>query len=100
MKKQITVQERNTWERETFNYVLTVTEQEEKTIREKCELLGSASLSVKETDYADEDIKRMDDASNNTYMAFIASYELEEGALESWNEPGDVFYKGSGLNRL
>ncbi len=100
MKKQITVKERNEWEGETFNYVLLVTPEEEQQIRIKCEELGDGSLSVKESNLSDEDIRRMDDASNNSYMDFIAPYRLNEGALDEWKEFGDCFYKGVGLTRL
>jgi len=100
MKKQITVEERNDWERETFNYVMYVTLEEESQIREKCEKYGDDSLTVKGTNYTDEEIKNMDVASSNEYMNFIAPYELNDKAIENWEEFGDCFYKGNGLTKL
>jgi len=100
MKKQITVKERNEWEGETFNYVIYVTPEEEIQIREKCDKLGETSLTVQETDYTDEDLKRMNLTSRNGYMAFIAPYELNKDALKKWKKFGDCFYKGVGLTKL
>lgn len=100
MKKQYTVKERNEWEGETFNYVLLLTEDELKIVTEKCEKFGDGSLSVKETNHSDEDIKKMNDASDNSYMSFISAYKLKPGALENWDEFGDCFYKGNGLEKL
>jgi len=100
MKKQITVKERNNWEGETFNYVIYVTPEEESQIREKCEEYGDGSLTVQESNYTDEDIKKMDAASNNGYMHFIAPYKLNDNAVENWEEFGDCFYKGVGLTKL
>lgn len=100
MKKQITVKERNSWEGETFNYVIYVTPEEEIQIREKCEKYGDGSLTVHETNYSDEEIRKMDAASSNRYMDFIAPYELNENALKNWKEFGNCFYKGVGLTKL
>lgn len=100
MKKQITVNERNDWEGETFNYVLLVTPKEENQIREKCTKYGDGSLTVRETNYTDENIKEMNAASNNGYMDFIAPYELKKDALKNWKEFGLCFYKGVGLTKL
>lgn len=100
MKIQITVKERNSWEGETFNYVIYVTPEEESQIREKCEKYGDGSLTVRETNYTDEEIKKMDAASSNGYMDFIAPYKLNRNALKNWEEFGDCFYKGVGLTKL
>lgn len=100
MKKQITVREINSWEGETFNYVIYVTPEEESQIREKCDKYGDGSLTVQETDYTNEEIKKIDAASNNEYMDFIAPYNLNENALKNWEEFGDCFYKGVGLTKL
>ena len=100
MKKQYTVKENNDHEGETFNYVLDLTEDEAKIIAEKCEKLGDESLSIKETNYTEEQINEIDNLSNNEYMAFIRKYELEDDALENWEEYGDCFYKGTGLTKI
>jgi hypothetical protein len=100
MKKQITVKERNSWERETFNYVIYVTPEEASQIREKCEKYGDGSLTVQESNYTDEEIKKMNTASSNGYMDFIAPYRLNDKAVENWEEFGDCFYKGVGLTKL
>ena len=100
MKKQITVKERNDWEGETFNYVIYVTPEEESQIRKKCEKYGNGSLTVRDSNYTDEEIKKMAVASNNGYMAFIAPYKLNDKAIENWKEFGDCFYKGVGLTKL
>jgi len=100
MKKQITVKERNNWEGETFNYVIYVTPEEESQIREKCEMYGDGSLTVQESNYTDEDIKKIDASSSNGYMALIAPYKLNEKAIENWEKFGDCFYKGVGLTKL
>jgi len=99
MKKQFTVTERNDWEGETFNYVLNLTEKEAKEVAEKCEQFGDGSLSISETNYTDIDIEKMNKASSNCYMDFIAKYELKEHALKNWKEFGDCFYKGVGLEK-
>lgn len=100
MKKQFTVRERNGWEGETFNYVIYATKDEINTITEKAEKYGDGSLTVYESNYTNEEIKKMDDDSSNGYMSFIAHYELNENALERWEEFGDCFYKGNGLIKL
>ena len=100
MKKQITVKERNGWEGETFNYVVYITPEEENQIREKCEKYGDGSLTVQESNYTDEEIKKMEAISSNEYMDFIAPYELNVDALKNWEEFGDCFYKGVGLTKL
>lgn len=100
MKKQVTVKENNSWEGETFNYVIYVTDEELEVLKEKCEEIGDGSLTVSETNYTNEEIKKMDAASNNGYMDFIAPYKLRENALNDWEEFGDCFYKGNGLKKL
>jgi len=100
MKKQITVTERNNWEGETFNYVIYVTPEKENQIREKCNKLGNGSLTVQETNYTDDDIKKMNAASKNGYMDFIAPYKLNDKAIDEWKEFGDCFYKGIGLTKI
>jgi hypothetical protein len=55
---------------------------------------------VQETNYTDEEIKKMDAASGNGYMDFIAPYELRQNSLKNWEEFGDCFYKGVGLTKL
>jgi hypothetical protein len=100
MKKQITVEERNDWENETFNYVIHVTPEEEIEIREKSDRLGGGSLTVQETNYTDKEIEKMESESSNGYMSLIAPYELNKDALKHWEEHGDCFYKGVGLTRL
>ncbi|MDX1365476.1 MAG: hypothetical protein R3243_14795 [Arenibacter latericius] len=97
MRKQFTVKERNQWEGETFNYVVDLTEDEAKEVAEKCKQFGNGTLSIKQTDYSDEEIKKMNDASLNCYMDFIARYELKD--LKTWSEFGDCFYKGVGLDK-
>lgn len=98
--KQITVTENNNWEGETFNYVLLVTEEQESIIREKANKYGDGTLQVKETNYTEDDIKKMNSASSNSYMKFIDFYKIEKDALEKWSSFGDCFYKGLGLERL
>ena len=100
MKKQYKVKENNDHEGETFNYVLDLTEEEAKIIAEKCEKLGDESLSISENNYTQEQIDEINNLSNNSYMPFIARYELENGALENWEEYGDCFYKGTGLTQI
>ena len=100
MKKQITVKERNDWEGETFNYVIYVTPKEESQIREKCEKYGKGSLTVQETNYTNEEIKKINATSSNEYMAFIAPYKLNDKSVVNWEEFGDCFYKGVGLTKL
>lgn len=100
MKKQITVKEKNYWEGEVFNYVIYVTPEEENQIREKCDKHGDGSLTVQESNYTDEEIKKMNAASSNGYMDFIAPYELKENGLKNWEKFGDCFYKGVGLTKL
>ena len=100
MKKQITVKEKNSWEGETFNYVIIVDEAEKKEIIDKCERYGNGELSVSETNYTNDAIKKMDNASSNGYMDFIAPYKLGENSLTNWTEFGDCFYKGNGLTKL
>lgn len=100
MKKQITVKERNSWEGETFNYVIYVTSEEESQIREKCEKYGNGSLTAQETNYTNKEIQKMNAVSNNGYMDFIAPYKLNEKAVENWKKFGDCFYKGVGLIKL
>ena len=99
-KKQITVRERNDCEGETFNYVIRVTKYEQEQIIEKCEKFGDETLSISETNYTNDDIKKINNLSNNLYMSFIALYELSKDALDNWVEFGDCFYKGNGLNKL
>lgn len=99
MTKQFTVKERNDWEGETFNYVIDITEDEAKEVADKCKQFGDGSLSIKQTDYTNEDIKKMNEDSSNCYMDFIARYELKLNALKNWTEFGDCFYKGVGLEK-
>ena len=100
MQKQFTVKEVNDSEGETFNYILLITDELAKIISEKAEELGEDSLTISETNYTDEDIIKMNKASNNTYMDFIAPYRLNETSLDNWEEFGDCFYKGVGLTKL
>lgn len=101
MKKQYTVNENNGHEGETFNYVLDLTEDEVKIIKEKIdELDDEYSLSIFETNFTQEQIDEINILSNNSYMNFIARYELEPDALENWVEYGDCFYKGIGLTKI
>lgn len=101
MKKQFTVKEKNEWENETFNYVLLITPKEAILIQEKInELEFEEEISISETNYTNEDIKKINNTSNNCYMDFIAPYKLQENAIIDWEDRGDLFYKGSGMNRL
>ena len=100
MKKQYTVTEENDHEGETFNYVLELTEREAAVIEMKCKMYGDETLSISETNYTQEDINKIDDLSNNSYMSFIAKYELDNDALGDWEEYGDCFYKGCGLTKI
>lgn len=100
LKSQYTVTEKNSWENETFNYVLMLTSEEAGIIYDKIEKLGEGTLSISKTDYTPREIFRMNNASGNSYMSFIWTYELKEDALNNWKEMGDCFYKGVGLNKL
>lgn len=100
MKKQITVIEENDHEGEIFNYVIYVTDEEEQQIREMCDEFGDELLTVSETNYTEEDIDKINNSSSNSYMDFIALYELNENALDEWEEFGDCFYKGCGLTKI
>lgn len=80
--------------------MIYVTPDEETQIREKCNKLGDGRLTVQESNYTDEEIKKMNASSSNCYMDFIAPYKLNEKAIENWKEFGDCFYKGVGLTKL
>lgn len=99
MEKQYTVKEVNTWEGETFNYVLSLKNSEYIQIRGKIDLFGQGLLSIEETNFTDKEIQQMNERSSNNYMDFIAKYSLKENALESWSNFGDCFYKGVGLTK-
>jgi hypothetical protein len=100
MIKQFTVEEKNHWERETFNYVFKATEEQAAEIKLKCKKIGKGDLSIKETSFSINQIKKMNNASGNSYMDFIATYELQKNAIDNWTDRGDCFYKGNGLNRI
>lgn len=100
MKNQYTIKEVNQWENETFNYVVQLTEEEAAIVNQKCQELGQGTLTMYKTDYTLKDIVRTNNASGNGYMSFMWTYELQEGALDKWEEFGDCFYKGVGLNKL
>lgn len=99
-KKTIIIREDNEWEAEVFNYVIEVTEEQERIIREKCEENDEYSLSIHDCTFSDEDIKKINKIAGNSYMDFIAKYEIVEGALEEWQETGDCFRKASGLKKI
>ena len=84
MLKQFTVEERNHWERETFNYVFKATEKQAAEIKLKCEKIGKGDLSIKETSFSMDQIKKMNNDSRNSCMDFIATYELQKNAIDNW----------------
>lgn len=100
MKKQYTIREDNEWEGEIFNYVVYLTVSEMSEILEKCNKYGDDTLTIKETNYTNEEITKLNKKSGNTYMDFIAPYALIENAIADWEEFGYLFYKGNGLIRL
>lgn len=100
MKKQITISEMDDWDTERFNYVVFVTDEEEKKIRQKCEKYGNRGLLVKQTNYTDENIKELNSHYDNSFMDFIAPYKIKEGVIENWHKFGKCFHRGSGLTKL
>jgi len=99
---QITVTEKNSWEGETFSYILdNITETELKLIKGG---LGNVSnVKIDEnTSFTKEEVEKLNDKSNNTYMARYQFNELKPFVYTktdlNWYD--DVFYKGVGLERL
>lgn len=97
--KQYTITERNNHEGETFKYVVDLTDEEFETTKSKCQKFGNNTLSIEITNHIVESIAELNSQVDNGYMNFIAAYELKDGALENWEEFGDCFYKGVGLDK-
>lgn len=99
MKQQYIITERNDWEKETFSYVMNLSPIQYKKFCNTLLLLDkNKCLSIKESSYTQEDIDKINEKSNNTYMRRIGFYTLDKDfAFHKWKEFGQFFYKGLGL---
>ena len=98
--KQYTITERNSWERETFGYVMDLTADQASQISDKIKAVSS--LKIEQTDYTDDEIAEVNDNSQNNYKDRLARYVFKsETAIEEWVEhPEGPFYKGCGLLKV
>lgn len=101
MKEQYIITEHNSWENETFNYIVYLKEAQFELIKEKINdpILGK-NLSIRESNFTQHIIERKNKVSRNSYMSEYGFYKLEKKALKNWKEFGDCFYKGVGLKSI
>lgn len=96
--KQVTITERNKWEGETFSYILNL---DEETILElKNGLKDQSNVKIEEgTNYTEEQVKELNDRSNNSYMDRYQFVEFEKPNYDfEWYN--DVVYKAVGFKRV
>ena len=96
--KQVTITERNEWERETFSYILNL---DDKTILEfKNGLKDNSNVKIEEdTNYTKEQVKELNNKSNNSYMYRYQFVEFEKPNYDfKWYD--DVVYKAVGFKRV
>lgn len=96
--KQVTITERNQWERETFSYIL---ELDEQTLLEfKNGLKNQSNVKIDEnTTYTKEQVKDLNNKSGNTYMSRFQFCEFKKPDYDfKWYE--DVVYKAVGFKRV
>jgi hypothetical protein len=102
-KKQYTITEDNDWEGELFGYIMYLTPEEAEKIKKKAQEIfdGEETVTIEETEYTAEDVKKINNASSNSYMDRLGFYEFaSETVLDDWKEHGSLFYKGNGLNEI
>ena len=93
--KQVTITERNQWEGETFSYILNL---DDETILEfKNGLKDSPNVKIEEdTNYTKEQVKELNNRSNNSYMSRFQFVEFEKPNYDfKWYD--DVVYKAVGF---
>ena len=96
--KQVTITERNQWEGETFSYILNL---DDKTILEcKNGLKDNSNVKIEEdTNYTKEQVKELNNKSNNSYMDRYQFVEFEKPNYGfKWYD--DVVYKAVGFKRV
>jgi hypothetical protein len=96
--KQVTITERNQWEGETFSYILNL---DDETILEfKNGLKDNSNVKIEEdTNYTKEQIKELNNRSNNSYMDRYQFVEFEKPKYDfKWYD--DVVYKAVGFKRV
>jgi hypothetical protein len=96
--KQVTITEKNQWERETFSYILNL---DDKTILEfKNGLKDNSNVKIEEdTNYTKELVKELNNKSNNGYMDRYQFVEFEKPNYDfKWYD--DVIYKAVGFKRV
>lgn len=99
--KQYTITEENEWEGETFGYILDLDTEILAKIEKGFEAInmdyGVEILRIEESNYTEQDVQKINNASSNTYMDRLNFYRLQEN-LDLNNFEYDQFpYKGSGM---
>ena len=98
---QYTITEHNDWEGESFSYIMLLTEEQADIIKRQINVGLEEELEIEETSYTQEDVEKINKASENTYMDRIGFYKFREWAsLDNWEEGVGVFYKAVGLERV
>lgn len=96
--KQVTITERNKWERETFSYILNL---DDKTILElKNGLKDNSNVKIEEdTNYTNEQVEELNRMSRNSYMDRYQFVEFKKPNYDfEWYN--NVVYKGVGFKRI
>lgn len=99
---QLTVTEHNSWEGETFNYILNNISDELATkIENFCEKYSCSQIPAtyevkRNTEHTRDSIKVLNENSNNGYMWLYGFYKLPENPNF---ENDTLFYKGGSLIR-
>lgn len=94
---QIRIIEDNDNEGERFSYVMHVSEDRAQEIKAFIETLDEDYWDIEmNTNYTEEQMEQLNDHVDNGYMDYIGFYRIPDGAELT----EDLFYKGSGLERL
>ena len=99
MTKQYTITEENESKNETFGYIMELTEEEVRKIKEKIND-SRESLSIEQTLYTERDVNLINGHSSNTYLNRLDFYVFEaENTLDNWTTKYEVFNKKKGLKK-
>lgn len=94
---QIRIIEDNDNEGEKFSYVMHVSEDRAQEIKAFIETLDEDYWDIEmNTNYTEEQMEQLNDHVDNGYMDYIGFYKIPDGVELT----EDLFYKGSGLERL
>jgi hypothetical protein len=97
--KQVTITERNLWEREVFSYIIDL---DEETILEfKNGLKNNSNVKIEEnTTYTKEKVEELNAKSRNSYMDRFQFVQFEQKPDYDFKWYDDVVYKAKGFKRL